>query len=51
MFDFEAELLANCRSNVKLLQDGCKMFCKEFEDITGFNPMEKCLTIASACNL
>ena len=27
------------------------MFCQEFQDISGFNPLERCITIASACNL
>ena len=51
IFDFQRELIEYCRSDVKLLQDGCEVFCKEFAVISGFNPMEKCLTIASACNL
>ena len=29
----------------------CQVFCKEFEEISGFNPLERCITIASACNL
>ena len=51
IFDFQRELVEYCRLDVKLLQDGCEVFCKEFEEISGFNPMEKCLTIASACNI
>ena len=50
-FDFKREPLAYCQSDVKLLQGGCDVFCKEFEAIAGFNPIEKCLTIAFACRL
>ncbi len=50
-FDFKHELLAYCQSDVKLLQEGCEVFREEFQAVAGFDPMEKCLTIASACNL
>ncbi|XP_078380154.1 uncharacterized protein LOC144663093 [Oculina patagonica] len=49
-FDFQQELLAYCRSDVKLLHEGCRVFREEFEEVAGFDPMEKCLTIASACS-
>ncbi|KAL9960272.1 hypothetical protein ACROYT_G033710 [Oculina patagonica] len=49
-FDFQQELLAYCKSDVKLLHEGCRIFRSEFQDIAGFDPMEKCLTIASACS-
>ncbi len=49
-FDFQKELVAYCRSDVKLLHEGCKVFRGEFKAIAGFDPMEKCITIASACN-
>ena len=51
VFDFQAELLAYCESDVLLLKGACQVFCKEFEEISGFNPLERCITIASACNL
>lgn len=51
IFDFKRELLSCCRSDVKLRQKGREVFCRDFEEIVGFNPMEKCITIASACNL
>ena len=34
-----------------LLKAGCEAFQQEFERQAGFNPMAKCITIASACNL
>lgn len=36
IFDFQRELVEYCHSDVKLLQDGCAVFCKEFEEISGF---------------
>ena len=51
VFDFQKELLAYCQSDVKLLQKGREVFSKNFQDVAAFNPFEKCMTIASACNL
>ena len=51
VFDFQAELLAYCQSDVLLLKGACEVFCQEFQAISGFNPLERCITIASACNL
>ena len=51
VFDFQKELIAYCQSDVKSLQKGRQVFCQEFEEVAGFNLFEKCLTIASACNL
>ena len=39
-----------CESDVKLLKAGCEKFVKEFRGPAKFDPLEKCLTIASACN-
>ena len=50
-FNFKQELIAYCNSDVQLLKQGCEAFQKEFEGEAGFNPMEHCFTIASACNL
>lgn len=50
-FDFQAKLLAYCQSEVKLLHGGCNVFRQQFKEVAGFDPMEKCLTIASTCNL
>ena len=39
-----------CVSDVKLLKAGCQKFQEEFALHADFNPMEKCITVASACN-
>ena len=49
-FNLKQEMIAYCRSDVALLKAGCIKFQQEFESQAGFNPMEKCITIASACN-
>ena len=49
-FDFKQELIAYCQSDVALLKAGCIKFQQEFQSQAGFNPMETCITIASACN-
>ena len=41
---------AYCESDVKLLKAGCQNFRQEFKRHADFDPMEKCVTIASACN-
>ena len=33
-----------------VLKAACEAFIKKFQEEAGFNPMEKCATIASACN-
>ena len=40
-----------CKSDVALLKVGCEAFQQVFQTQPGFNPMAKCITIASACNL
>ena len=35
---------------VALLKAGCQKFVQEFKDISQFDPDEKCISIASACN-
>ena len=50
-FDLQKELEAFCRSDVKLLKEGCEAFTKQFSQEADFNPFEKCTTIAAACNL
>ena len=50
-YDFKKEMEQYCRSDVALLQAGCEAFAAEFESHAGFNPFEKCVTIASACHL
>ena len=50
-FDFQSELLEYCRSDVDILRRCCLEFRDNFLDITGIDPFEKTITIASACNL
>ena len=50
-YDFQKEMEEYCKSDVALLQAGCQAFTAEFERVAGFNPFEKCVTIASACHL
>ena len=50
-FHFQQELIDYCKSDVALLKAGCEAFQQEFERQAGFNPMAKCMTIASGCNL
>lgn len=50
-FDFQQELLNYCRSDVDILKRCCLKFREDFMDITGVDPFEKSITIASACNL
>ena len=45
------ELNKYCRSDVMVLKAACLKFIQEFKEEAGFNPIEKCATIASACNL
>ena len=49
-FKLREEMEAYCISDVKLLKAGCQKFQEEFQSHAAFNPMEKCITIASACN-
>ena len=45
------ELEKYCHSDVMVLRTACEKFISEFKGAAGFNPIEKCATIASACNL
>ena len=49
VFDFQKELVAYCKSDVRLLKQGCLTFKRLFETLTGFNPFDH-ITITSACN-
>ena len=49
-FNLKNEMIAYCRSDVALLKAGCMKFQQEFQSQATFNPMETCITIASACN-
>ena len=48
-FDFQAELVTYCESDVRLLKQGCLTFMRDFKDQADFNPFDQ-MTIASACN-
>ena len=50
-FNFRQEMIDYWKSDVALFKAGCEAFQQEFETQAGFNPMAKCMTIASACNL
>ena len=47
-FNLRREMEEYCISDVKLLKAGCQKFQAEFFEEAKFNPMEKCITIASA---
>ncbi len=51
VFDFAKEIKAYCTSDVDILRRSCVEFRELFRDSTGIDPFEKCLTIASACQL
>ena len=50
VFNLKNEMKEYCISDVKLLKAGCEKFQAEFQSQADFRPMEKCITIASACN-
>ena len=50
VFDFQKELVEYCKSDVRLLKQGCLTFKRLFEAQAGFNPFDH-ITIASACNM
>ena len=50
-FDFQQEILKYCQSDVRLLKQGCQTFQTHFHEVTGFNPMKDCITIAQACSV
>ena len=51
VFDFQAEILRYCQSDVDILRRCCLEFRELFREITDVDPFARCLTIASACNL
>ena len=50
IFDFEKEIIKYCRSDVDILRKCCMEFREMLREITGIDPFEKCLTIASTCH-
>ena len=51
LFYFQEELLKYCRSDVRLLKQGCMQFQNHFKEVTGFHPMTHCIAIAQACSV
>ena len=51
VFDFQAEILRYCQSDVDILHRCCLEFRELFHHVTNVDPFAQCLTIASACNL
>ena len=50
IFNFKEEIIKYCRSDVDILRKCCLEFREMLCEITGIDPFEKCLTIASACH-
>ena len=50
LFNLKEDMIKYCESDVKLLKAGCVKFVEEFKGQANFDPLEKCLTIASDCN-
>ena len=51
IFNFKEEIIRYCRSDVDILRKCCMEFREMLREITGIDPFEKCLTIASTCHL
>ena len=49
IFNFKEEIIKYCRSDVDILRKCCMEFREMLRGITGIDPFEKCLTIASTC--
>ena len=50
VFNFREEIVKYCLSDVDILRQCCMEFREMLRDITGIDPFEKCLTIASYCH-
>ena len=50
VFNFKEEIEKYCRSDVDILRNCCMKFREMLREITGIDPFEKCLTIASVCH-
>ena len=49
IFNFKEEFIKYCRSDVDILRKCIMSFREMLREITGVDPFEKCLTIASVC--
>ena len=50
VFNFKEEIEKYCRSDVDILRNCCMKFREMLREITGIDPFEKCMTIASVCH-
>ena len=50
VWNFEKERLEYCKSDVKLMKEGCLKFAEDTMRDAGFNPLKQCITIASTCH-
>ena len=50
VFNLRRDMETYCISDIKLIKAECEKFEEEFADEAEFNPLVKCVTIASACN-
>ena len=50
VFNFKEEIEKYCRSDVDILRNCCMKFREMLREITGIDPFEKCITIASVCH-
>ena len=50
VFNFKEEIEKYCRSDVDILRNCCMTFREMLREITGIDPFEKCITIASVCH-
>ncbi|XP_035677014.1 uncharacterized protein LOC118416064 [Branchiostoma floridae] len=52
VFNFEKDLIDYCVTDVRILEEGFTSFQEKFIEVSkGIDPVDKCITIASACNL
>ena len=51
VFNFREEILKYCRSDVDILRRCVMKFRDQFIAITQIDPLKRCITIASGCNL
>ena len=50
VFNFKEEIEKYCRSDVDILRNCCMKFREMLREITGIDPFEKCITIATVCH-
>ena len=47
VWNFQTEMLQYCKSDVKLMKEGCLKFAEDTQRDAGFNPLIQCITMAS----